>query len=426
MRGISIFVYKEGTDVANTLNRSEITSADANQSGFEYQYLYFILRLLQMSFGEEVGYEALDDVHVVTASKKETLYIQVKHTVATAKNGKQASLPTLSPDLWKTLSNWSKLIADPVEGRSKVRNQLEFVKNSSFVLVVNRKTDNNNFISEIEKLITGTTGFAKVLDYIKELRGKTKNTEIQEYIDDVIALSPRVLEAFLKKTVFQTTGTNLFKEIREEIRKKMTEDKYIDDVFGNLYLQLKEDFFDRIQKGQHQVITYSEWIKKYRKVFNNFRTTLLPFREYSPILPEHLEQQFFVQELVEIGAVDMQNDGLAEIAELTEFYMKIEQQLDDWYNDGEITLYDKEQFHKNVVLTWKRIHQSNHRTTSRDITQDNINALSCYDNVMEKQLILFETHLGLELSNGEFIKLANEEKIGWKFQWSTRGKLNGN
>ena len=255
MRGISIFLYKEGTDVANTLNRSEITSADANQSGFEYQYLYFILRLLQMSFGEEVGYEALDDVHVVTASKKETLYIQVKHTVATAKNGKQASLPTLSPDLWKTLSNWSKLIADPVEGRSKVRNQLEFVKNSSFVLVVNRKTDNNNFISEIEKLITGTTGFAKVLDYIKELRGKTKNTEIQEYIDDVIALSPRVLEAFLKKTVFQTTGTNLFKEIREEIRKKMTEDKYIDDVFGNLYLQLKEDFFDRIQKNQHQVIT---------------------------------------------------------------------------------------------------------------------------------------------------------------------------
>lgn len=412
--------------MASTLNRAEITSADTKQSGFEYQYLYFILRLLQMSFDEEVGYEALDDVHVVTASKKETLYIQVKHTVATVHNGEQANLTTLSLDLWKTLSNWSKLIADPIEGRSKVRNQLEFIKNSSFVLVVNRKTDNNNFISEIEKLIIGTTGFAKVLDYIKELRGKTKNTEIQKYIDDVTALSPRVLEAFLKKTVFQTTKANLFKEIREEIRKKMTEDKYIDDVFGKLYLQLKEDFFDRIQKGQHQVITYSEWIKKYRKVFNNFRTTLLPFREYSPILPEHLEQQFFVQELVEIGAVDMQNDGLAEIAELTEFYMKIEQQLDDWYNDGEITLYEKEQFHKNVVLTWKRIHQSSHRTTSRDITQDNINALSCYDNVMEKQLILLETHLGLELSNGEFIKLANEEKIGWKFQWSTRGKLNGN
>ena len=317
------------------------------------------------------------------------------------------------------------MIADPIEGRSNVRNQLEFIKNSSFVLVVNRKTD-NDLISEIEKLITGITGFTKVSDYIKELRSKTKSTEIQGYIDDVIALSPRVLEAFLKKTVFQTTETNLFKEIREEIRKKMTEDKYIDDVFGKLYLQLKEDFFDKIHKNQHQVITYSEWMKKYRRVFNKFRTTLLPFREYSPILPEHLEQQFFVQELIEIGAVDMQNDGLAEIAELTEFYMKIEQQLDDWYNDGEITLYDKELFHKNVVLTWKRIHQSSHRTTSRDITQDNINALSCYDNVMEKQLILLETHLGLELSNGEFIKLANEEKIGWKFQWSTRGKLNGN
>lgn len=426
MKGISIFVYKESADMVNTLNRSEITSADANQGGFEYQYLYFLLRLLQMSFDEEVGYEALDDVHVVTASQKETSYIQVKHTVATTNSGKQPNLTKLSPDLWKTLSNWSKLIADPVKGRNKESNQLEFIKNSIFVLVTNKKTDDNDLILKIKKLINGTTNFTQLSNYIRELRNKTGNKEIQKYIDNVIALSPHVLEAFLKKTVFKTTANDLFAEIREEIRKKMTEEQYIDDVLGQLYLQLKEDFFYRIQKNQHQVITYSEWIKKYRRVFNNFRTTLLPFREYSPILPDHLEQQFFVQELIEIGAVDMQNDGLAEIAELTEFYMKTEQQLNDWYNDGEITFQDKKQFHKNATLIWKRIHQSNHRTTRQDITQDNINALSCYDNVMKQQLILLETHLGLELSNGEFIKLANEEKIGWKFQWSTRGKPNGN
>jgi hypothetical protein len=54
--------------MANLTKRTDVTSADTKQIGFEYQYLYFILRLLQLSYGEEVGYEALDDVHIVNAN----------------------------------------------------------------------------------------------------------------------------------------------------------------------------------------------------------------------------------------------------------------------------------------------------------------------------------------------------------------------
>ena len=50
--------------------RIDITSADTKQIGFEYQYLYFIARLLQLSPGDEVGYEALDDVHVISSTNK--------------------------------------------------------------------------------------------------------------------------------------------------------------------------------------------------------------------------------------------------------------------------------------------------------------------------------------------------------------------
>ena len=59
--------------------RIDITSADTKQIGFEYQYLYFIARLLQLSPGDEVGYEALDDVHVISSTTGETAYIQTKH-----------------------------------------------------------------------------------------------------------------------------------------------------------------------------------------------------------------------------------------------------------------------------------------------------------------------------------------------------------
>lgn len=58
-----------------TRNRIEITSADTKQLGFEYQYLYFIVKLLQMRYGDVVGYEALDDIHVISASSGDTVCI---------------------------------------------------------------------------------------------------------------------------------------------------------------------------------------------------------------------------------------------------------------------------------------------------------------------------------------------------------------
>jgi len=82
--------------MAATQNRAEITSADTKQLGFEYQYLYFIIKLLQMRYGDEVGYEARDDIHVVSASSCDTLYIQVKHTTDLTADGSPANLTNLS------------------------------------------------------------------------------------------------------------------------------------------------------------------------------------------------------------------------------------------------------------------------------------------------------------------------------------------
>ena len=58
----------------------------------------------------------------------------------------------------------------------------------------------------------------------------------------------------------------------------------------------------------------------------------------NPILPKHLEDQVFVKELVEIGAVDMSEDGLAEIADYTRLCLTLEFQLNDWYEDGRIIM----------------------------------------------------------------------------------------
>ena len=181
---------------------------------------------------------------------------------------------------------------------------------------------------------------------------------------------------------------------------------------------MKEDFFKKVKKKTHQIITYNEWQQKYQSVFKSVRTTLLPFREYQPLLPDRLDQQPFARELIEIEAVDLDDAGLSELAEFTEHYLSVKLQLMDWYDDGKIDLLTVEKFHKDAQVLWKRIHRACHRSTKSDMTLDRNNALECFDQTMRERLRILSTDLGIALSNGEFILLANEEKIGWKYKWN--------
>ena len=122
--------------MTNVPKRIDVTSADSKLIGFDYQYLYFIIKLLRLSTGQEVGYEALDDVHVVSYQENKTYFYQLKHTISTTITGDQANLTILSKDLWKTLSNWSKLISDESEGRKQKNSQKRFIENSQFTFVV--------------------------------------------------------------------------------------------------------------------------------------------------------------------------------------------------------------------------------------------------------------------------------------------------
>lgn len=404
--------------MAEQKNRTEITSADKQQLGFEYQYLYFIVRLLRMLPNEEVGYESLDDVHIISTND-ETAYIQVKHTIETTADGSPPNLTRLSEDLWKTLSNWCKLVADPAENRVNSAAQKEFLSKASFIFVTNRNLGANDVILRIQELKERALMASQFRDYLSLLSKETKNPEIKNYIKDVKKLSASILFAFLSKVEFHSTEESLFDRIRDGIRSKMIDDEYIDDVFGELFLQLKENFFKTVKAGKHQVITYLEWTNKYKAAFNKYRTTPLPFRQYTPLLPDHLEQQIFVQELIEIGAIDI--GDLPEITELTEYYLSVELQLADWKREDRITDSTIKDFHKKAALIWKRIHQSSHRTTKQNINADFVNALSCFDEVMKERLNLISTDIGLPLSNGEFVKLANEEHIGWKYSWRNRG-----
>lgn len=404
--------------MAVTPKRVDVTSADTKQLGFEYQYLYFIIRLLQLRSGCEVGYEALDDIHVISGSTGDTQYIQIKHTTELSADGSPANLTVLSEGLWKTLSNWSKLISDPAEQRGTINSQKLFVQNSSFIFATNHNACQNRVSELIDTVKQNTCTGTNAKKALRDIRKLTRSSTIQGYIDDVCSLTPSVLCLFLSKIEFVSTVDDLFAEIRSSIKDKMVLEVDVNDVLSRLYTQLKEDFFKAVKNKQHQVITYNEWQQKYQSVFNSVRTTLLPFREYHPVLPDHLEQQPFAKELIEIEAIDTDMNGLAELAEFTEYYLSVKMQLSDWYEEGKIDHQTMQRFHDNAFKLWKRIHKACHRSTKGNASLDRTNALECFDQIMQEQLKILSTDLGISLSNGEFILLANEEKIGWKYKWN--------
>lgn len=402
--------------MASKLSRSDITSADRQQLGYEYQHLYFLKVLLQIKENEIVGYEVEDDIHIIFGPNNRATYIQVKHTSKKDTADSSPKLTKLSSDLWKTLSNWAKQVCDETRGRNTEQSRLEFLEDTDFQIVVNRDFSENEVIQKIELYKAGTISIHELHEYIKNLEGETTNTGIQNYISEISALSLPVFASFINKISFVAASSGIYDEIRTLIKEKMVEDTYIDDIFATLFLQLKEDFFNKVHKGKHQAISYEEWHKKYKSAFNSFRTTLLPFREYSPSLPDKLEEQHFVQELLDIGAIDMEDDGLSDIADFTRCYLKVELQLNDWYEDGKISLQQLVNFHSDSVRLWKRIHKSCHQNTKQNPSTNLSNALTCFNQVMQQQLKMLSEELGISLSNGEFIKLANEDKIRWKFK----------
>lgn len=404
-----------------TKSRTELTSADTKQLGFEYQYLFFFLKLFGLKRGSEVGYEVLDDVHIIDTNERKIYLYQLKHTTQTNAEGGAANLTTFSIDFWKTLSNWSKVIVDPVEGRKETTEQEKFLQNVNFIFVSNRDSKDNLVICKMNEVKNGSCNVKGFIKYLKSLKKESNNIKIKAYIDDVLSLKDTVLKLFIENIVVEDSNENIHESLRNEIRDMMISDEYVEEVLANVYWKLKKDFFDRARRGIHQVISHDEWLSEYSIFFNKVRTTLLPIRKFKPVLPEHLDEQTFVKELIQIGAIP-QND-IAEMAELTTQLLTLELQLQDWNETSKVTEDDIKEFHSEAIQIWHRIHTKNHRSTQIDVKLDYQNAINCYDEVMSKELYMLQTRLNSKLSNGEFLGLANKKRIGWLEEWKERYRV---
>ncbi len=391
----------------------KISAADKS-IGFDYQYYYFLYKLLNLKTGESIGLEVLDDVHMSVNASLQLLF-QLKHTTSLAADGKPSNLTSLDGDLWKTMSNWTKTIIDLADDRGTKEKQLAFIKKTEFHLVTNKSNNSTNkFTNKIAELIDGQCEFSSVKQEVEALQQKTTSVEIKQYIMDVLALDSSVMEKFFGKLRFQLEENEITAKIRRSISEKAVHDDDIEDVFNRLDSNIREDNFINTKAGKPIYISYEDFMTKYRRIFISSRNQKLRYVNYVPVMPAKLLDQKFITHLLHIG--DIEITELEIMAEYTRQKLRLAGSLVEWQRSGQLVGDEIAAFHDEVRLRWRNQFRNKFRTNAPPSDVLTI-AIDLINSLRSEKFKLADEELNTELSNGELYNLSDISAIGWHPGW---------
>lgn len=190
----------------------EKMAADDKIVAFDFQFHYFLLQCFSLKINESVGFESKEDVHLDHIDGKST-FIQVKHTAI------NQNITNKDEALWKTIWSWINIIKDNAEGRKSINKQLEFVNNSTFLLLTNKhNNENNEVLKKIVEFKEKKINIDDLINSFKLLIRSTKHSEIDKKILVVTEHSKNVLSAFFNNIKFNTD----FEDIDQKIRIRLT------------------------------------------------------------------------------------------------------------------------------------------------------------------------------------------------------------
>lgn len=394
----------------------EKTGAETKSIGFDFQYYFFLWKLLTLEKGKSVGLEVKDDVHTELKNDVNIFY-QVKHSVQKNKKGDVKNLTASDIDLWKTLYNWAKIISDQNDKRKEIKSQLGFLKKSNFIMLSNKNlSPSNQIIDNIEKLQTRMLSIDDFIISIIKFQQNSKDKTIKNYIKEILQLDKIVLNEYVLKISFELGKDEIIQNCKDAIESKMIDKKDINEVFSRIDSRLKEDNFINIKSGNKIQIGFDDFHLKYRKYFNNTRNRRLQIVPLTIDLPDKLESQTFIKQLLEIN--DIKTDDIELMSQFTRFKLKLENNIAKWYTEGEITIEEIDCYRNEAILKWS----NKFRALTNKADFDEYSSLDIINYLREEDLSIDGQKLGTELSNGEFYYLSDIPKIGWKKDWQKHKK----
>lgn len=407
-------MFEMDLTVASLKSIAEKTSADDKSIGFEYQYYYFLDKLLNLKSGQSVGLEVEDDVHV-EFNADFLLLFQLKHTVQKAVSGQSVALAELDVDLWKTIHNWSSTITDNIQNRSTIEDQLNFVRKTEFHLITNKsQSKTNNYLSLVEKFQSDETDFETVNAAAKALHDKSTNAEIKGYISTFLGLDKSVAKLFVKRLYVELSVDDMVNRVKSSIRDKFIDPTKIDGVYERLDSNIRQDNFITIKAGEPIIISYEQLMQRYRHIFTDARSKYLPAPNFNPVLPDDLFTQIFIKRLLEVQALNQTDSEKA--VELTLQKLRIVRYLEYWVQSGDLITDEVIALHDEVYFRWRNGFEFAFRSCSTN--QQIIDcAVGLLVKLRDERYKLGPSELNTMLSNGELYYLSDVERIGWHRDW---------
>lgn len=404
----------------------ENTGHDAKGAkGFDYQFLYFINRLLKMADKrDDVSYEKYDDVSM--SSEEGLVYFQLKHTIG-GRNQKTVNLSLRDYDLWKTLAVWIDITNKQDEDK-----RIDFLESNSFVLVTNKNPVNNPFWMELQKYQKGEMSFdelkkfyTKVYDETGESKrkevngqkGKTTKGYIKclidfDYADQLLKSMSICFEPDLKKEILESL------ELNKNIPHKNVEEAY-QELLGMIR--------DKYYSDQKDSYTREEFSKVFDRICQKYRERKFTFKRNTMTkLPPHLEDQVFIKQLMDVEDISLEDDPL--IVEYTMEKFDYINSIRVATKNDDVSEEEVENVRADAVRYWRQKYKHYMGRINPDDNDKIIEKASdLLNDIRDKNIYFVEKEIESYFSNGCFYYLSDkdsehEPQIGWRPGWEEKYK----
>lgn len=395
--------------------------------GFDYQFLYFINRLLKMvEKGDVVSYEKYDDVSMFSGDS--LICYQLKHTIGGSPQ-KPINLCLRDQDLWKTIAVWIDIAKKQKEDK-----QIDFLEGNKFVLVTNKSSECNPFWMKLQKYQKDEISFEelkkfyiKVYDETKEAQskdGKTQKNTTKGYIKCLIDFdyADRLLKSM--NICFEPDLNN---EILDSLEHNKNIPKTnVEEAFYELLGMVK----DKSYSAKKNSYTRDEFSKAFDRICQKYRERKFSFKKNTITeLPAHLEEQVFIKQLVDVE--DITNDDVSEIVEYTKEKFDYINSVRAAIRKEEVSVEEIENIRDEAVRYWHQKYRYYMRRVDADDNDKIIEkAGDLLNDIRNKEIYFVERNLEIYFSNGCFYYLSDkdnehEPQIGWRPGWEEKYKNNG-
>ena len=401
-------------------------------AAFEYQWNYFVLRLLKENDdAATVSFELHDDVDTQT-EEGITLY-QIKHSVRKSSKGETINLSNRDTDLWKTISIWREFIEE----------QPDILENTKFQLITNKAISKNKFVEAIEAFhdTHSVEDLKSAFVTIKESKRTEKSKiesdkSVNNHLNVSQIISDLLNKDYLKEFCSRISISKTSDILKEDIKRIMGNRfglnyNRIDWVYNKLMTSLKDDSIVNIINKTPVSYNGSIFTERYQSILDIGRKKLNFRFDYSlDNLSGDFRDFLFIKQLISID--DTKDDDLDRIADLTKNWLFFNNNLQEHWNNNDIIHEDVKRLTEDVYAKWRTYYHSNHRRIISEATCSELCEAGCntVDSMRQCEFLLADTPLGNFLSEGCIYYYSNSATeiipdlplIGWHRDWKNKFK----